>query len=50
MEEKETKKTDSRKFVVWLVWLIITIFVIAWCALVMIITKQVEAQLIDLFF
>ena len=49
MEEKETKKTDSRKFVVWLVWLIITIFVIAWCALVMIITKQVEAQLIDLF-
>ena len=49
MEEKETKKTDSRKFVVWLVWLIITIFVIAWCALVMVITKQVQDQLINLF-
>ena len=48
MEEKETKKTDSRKFVVWLVWLIITILVIAWCALVMIITKQIQDQLIGL--
>ena len=44
----ETKKTDSRKFVVWLVWLIITILVIAWCALVMIITKQIQDQLICL--
>ena len=44
----ETKKTDSRKFVVWLVWLIITILVIAWCALVMIITKQIQDQLIGL--
>ena len=42
------KKTDSRKFVVWLVWLIITILVIAWCALVMIITKQIQDQLIGL--
>ena len=48
MEEKEAKKTDSRKFVVWLVWLIITILVIAWCALVMIITKQIQDQLIGL--
>ena len=48
MEEKESKKTDSRKFVVWLVWLIITILVIAWCALVMIITKQIQDQLIGL--
>ena len=48
MEEKESKKTDSRKFVVWLVWLIITIRVIAWCALVMIITKQIQDQLIGL--
>ena len=48
MEEKETKKTDSRKFVVWLVWLIITILVIAWCALVMIITKQIQDLLINL--
>ena len=44
MEEKEAKKTDSRKFVVWLVWLIITILVIAWCGLVMIITKQIQDQ------
>ncbi len=42
------KKTDSRKFVVWLIWLIITILVIAWCALVMIITKQIQDQLIGL--
>lgn len=47
-EEKETKKTDSRKFVVWLVWLIITILVIAWCGLVMIITKQIQDQLVGL--
>lgn len=43
-----SKKTDSRKFVVWLVWLIITILVIAWCALVMIITKQIQEHLIGL--
>ena len=48
MEEKETKKTDSRKFVVWLVWLIITMLVIAWCALVMIITKQIQDSMITL--
>ena len=47
-QEKETKKTDSRKFVVWLVWLIITVLVIAWCALVMIITKQIQEQLVGL--
>lgn len=43
-----SKKTDSRKFIVWLVWLIIAIFVIAWCAIVMIITKQIQEQLIGL--
>lgn len=47
-DEEKTKKTDSRKFVVWLVWLIITVLVIAWCALVMIITKQIQEQLIGL--
>lgn len=47
-EEEKTKKTDSRKFVVWLVWLIITVLVIAWCALVMIITKKIQEQLIGL--
>ena len=48
MEQEKTKKTDSRKFVVWIVWLIITILVIAWCALVMIITKQIQEQLVGL--
>lgn len=45
---KETKKTDSRKFVVWLTWLIITILVIAWCAAVMIVTKQIVDGLVTL--
>jgi len=45
---KETKKTDSRKFVVWLTWLIITILVIAWCAAVMIVTKQIADDLVTL--
>jgi hypothetical protein len=48
MEEKETKKTDSRKFVVWLTWLVITILVIAWCAVVMIATKQIVDSLVSL--
>lgn len=48
MEEKETKKTDSRKFVVWLTWLIITVLVIAWCAVVMIATKQIVDSLVSL--
>jgi len=48
MEEKETKKTDSRKFVVWLTWLIITLLVIAWCAVVMIATKQIVDSLVSL--
>ena len=48
MDEKETKKTDSRKFLVWLTWLIITLLVIAWCAVVMIITKQIVDSLVSL--
>ena len=48
MEEKETKKTDSRKFVVWLTWLVITVLVIAWCAVVMIVTKQIVDSLVSL--
>ena len=47
-EEDKSKKTDSRKFVVWLVWLIITVLVIAWCGLVMIITKKIQDQLVGL--
>ena len=48
MEEKESKKTDSRKFVVWLVWLIIAVLVIAFCAVTMIITKQITDNLVGL--
>lgn len=48
MDEKDTKKTDSRKFVVWLTWLIISLLVIVWCGIVMIITKQLAENLITL--
>ena len=48
MEDKETKKTDSRKFVVWLTWLVITVLVIIWCAVVMIATKQIVDSLVSL--
>lgn len=47
MEEK-SKKTDSRKFVVWLVWLIITVLVIIFCVVVMAVTKQVTDNLVGL--
>lgn len=48
MEEKENKKTDSRKFVVWLTWLVITVLVIIWCAVIMIATKQIVDSLVSL--
>jgi uncharacterized protein YacL len=48
MDQEKTKKTDSRKFVVWIVWLIITILVIAFCAAVMIITKQFADNMVGL--
>ena len=48
MEEKETKKTDSRKFIVWLMWLIISVLIIAWCGVVMITTKQIVEGLVSL--
>jgi len=48
MDEKENKKTDSRKFVVWLTWLVITVLVIVWCAVVMIATKQIVNSLVSL--
>ena len=47
-EEKEIKKTDSRKFVVWIVWLIVTLLVIAFCAATMIITKKFADNLVGL--
>ena len=48
MEEKDKKKTDRRKFVVWVTWLIISLFVIIWCAVVMIITKELADGLVSL--
>ena len=48
MEEEKTKKTDSRKFVVWLVWLIITVLVIAYCIAISIITKTITEQVTNL--
>lgn len=48
MEQEKTKKTDSRKFVVWITWLVIAILVIAWCAVVMIFTKQIVEGLVSL--
>lgn len=45
---EETKKTDSRKFVVWIVWLIVTLAVIAWCTVVIIATKQIADSIVSL--
>lgn len=47
MEQEKGKKTDSRKFVVWVAWLIITLLVIAFCAAVMIITKQFADNMVS---
>lgn len=48
MEKDETKKTDSRKFIVWIVWLFVTLGVIAFCVAVMIITKKFADNLVGL--
>ena len=48
MEETETKKTDSRKFIVWIVWLIVTLVIIAWCTVVIIATKQIADSTVSL--
>ena len=51
LEEKkeETKKTDSRKFIVWLTWLIITALVMVWCGIVIAVTKTISDSLVSLF-
>lgn len=49
MDEKdEKKKVDSRKFVVWITWLVVTLVVVAWCTVVMIMTKQIVDSLVAL--
>ena len=42
------KKTDSRKFVVWLVWLIVSLLVIALCVTVIIVTKDASETMVNL--
>ena len=40
MEEEKKSKLESRKFMVWLIWLMIAIAVIAYCVTVVIVTKE----------
>lgn len=49
MEENETtKKKESRKFFVWIIWLVVTLVVVAWCTVVMIFTKQLADSIVSL--
>ena len=41
-------KLKSRKFAVWIVWLIITILVILFCTVVMIVTHNITQELTSL--
>lgn len=47
-ENEKNKKIESRKFVVWITWLVITIFVLIWCGTIMFITKKLTDNLIGL--
>ena len=48
MEEEKNKKTDSRKFIVWIVWLVIAILLIGFSAIAMIVTKKFTDNLVGL--
>lgn len=48
MAEETKSKLSSRKFVVWLVWLIITILLIAFCVVVAIVTQNMQSNAISL--
>lgn len=48
MADEVKSKFDSRKFLVWVVWLFITVIVIAFCTVTMIITRQIVAELTSL--
>lgn len=41
MTTEERSKFQSRKFLVWIVWLVISILIIGFCAVVMVVTKQI---------
>ena len=45
IEEKTKKKLESRKFVVWLVWCIIAILILAYCVAVVVITRDFTSTL-----
>lgn len=47
-EEKETSKLHSRKFIVWLVWLTISVLVLGFCTVVMIITQNIMDSMMSL--
>lgn len=42
------EKLKSRKFAVWLVWLVLTVIILLFCALVMIITKEITESMTSL--
>lgn len=46
--EESKKKTDSRKFIVWLVWSLITAIALAIGIITMIITKSFPETVVDL--
>ncbi len=48
MADEVKSKFDSRKFLVWVVWLFITVIVIAFCTVTMIVTRQIVAELTSL--
>lgn len=41
LTKEERSKFQSRKFVVWVIWLIISLLIIGFCTVVMIVTKQI---------
>lgn len=44
-EDNTKKKVESRKFVVWIVWLIITLLIISYSFVVIAYTKQLQDKL-----
>lgn len=45
MDDKARKKLESRKFLVWLVWLLITVITLGYCIAVILITQEFTEQL-----
>ena len=47
-EKADSNKMNSRKFIVWLVWLLITLVLFAFCTIVMLVTKQILESMTSL--